>query len=72
MLKISLGAVIGAVATGGTAWAQTIYPLGRAEILAGSRFDFKVEIDGAVAGEPLTVTIGGRVMATALGLGMSQ
>ena len=29
--------------------AQTIYPLDRAEILAGARFDLKVEFPGAPA-----------------------
>ena len=36
-----------AVARGGVAHAQTIYPLTRAEILAGAKFDLKVEFPGA-------------------------
>ena len=34
---------------GGSAVAQTIYPINRAEILEGSRFDFKVEFPNAPA-----------------------
>jgi len=37
----------------------TIYPLTRAEILAGSRFDLKVEFPGAVKPEDIHVTING-------------
>ena len=37
---------------GATAQAQTIYPIDRAEILAGSRFDLKVEFPGAPAQPP--------------------
>ena len=29
-------------------YAQTVYPIDRAEFLAGSRFDFKVEFPGLV------------------------
>ena len=43
----------------GTAEAQTIYPLNRAEILAGSRFDFKVEFPGAPPAPAIHVTIDG-------------
>ena len=42
-----LAAICLAVAVAPSAYAQTIYPLNRAEILAGSRFDFKVEFPGA-------------------------
>lgn len=40
--------------------AQTIYPIARAEILAGSRFDFKVEFPGASAPAEIKVTVNGR------------
>jgi alkaline phosphatase len=39
--------------------AQTIYPLNRAEILAGSHFDLKVEFPGAPPPTSLRVTING-------------
>jgi alkaline phosphatase len=50
-----------------SASAQTIYPLSRAEILAGSKFDFKVEFDGAPAAADIKVTINGRDVAQVLG-----
>src|SRR5579872_3377546 len=54
------------VATG-TADAQTIYPLNRAEILAGSRFDLKVEFPAAPPAAALRVTINGADAASVAG-----
>ena len=45
--------------------AQTIYPLTRAEILAGAKFDFKVEFPGNVAAPDIKVTVNGRDAAAA-------
>lgn len=56
-----------AVASTLPASAQTIYPISRAEILAGSRFDLKVEFDGAPAAADLKVAINGRDAAQVLG-----
>ena len=67
MIRSVLGAVVATVATVGSAWAQAIYPLDRAEILAGAMFDFKVEVDGSVAADALSVTINGRPVAEVLG-----
>jgi alkaline phosphatase len=39
------------------ALAQTIYPIDRAEILVGARFDFKVEFPGVVAPDKIEVTV---------------
>src|SRR3954470_7890578 len=39
--------------------AQTIYPLDRAEILAGAKFDLKVEFPGAPAKSAVRVTLNG-------------
>ncbi|MEZ0302999.1 MAG: alkaline phosphatase [Hyphomicrobiaceae bacterium] len=47
--------------------AQTIYPISRAEILAGSKFDLKVEFDGAPAAADIKVAINGRDAAQVLG-----
>jgi alkaline phosphatase len=47
--------------------AQTIYPMSRAEILAGSKFDLKVEFDGGPAAAEIKVAINGRDAAQALG-----
>jgi len=51
-----------------TAHAQTIYPLDRAEILAGAKFDVKVEFPGAPAQGAVSVTINGvdAAVATAM------
>lgn len=64
-----LPAIIAAVAvvSGQPVVAQTIYPLGRAEILAGSMFDFKVEFPGEVAAGDVKVTVNGRDAAEAFG-----
>ena len=47
--------------------AITIYPIDRAQILAGSRFDLKVEFDGVVAASDTKITIDGRDPAAMLG-----
>src|SRR5215475_1151600 len=49
------------------ALAQTIYPIDRAELLVGARFDFKVEFAGSLAAGDLKVTLNGRDAAQALG-----
>ena len=47
--------------------AQTIYPIDRAEILAGGKFDLKVEFPGAPASAATKVTINGEDAAKVLG-----
>jgi alkaline phosphatase len=47
------------VLLGGGAEALTIYPVDRAEILAGSKFDLKVEFDGVVASGDVRVAVNG-------------
>ena len=47
--------------------AQTIFPLNRAEILAGSHFDFKVEFAGLVDPAQVKVTINGQEYPKVLG-----
>jgi alkaline phosphatase len=47
--------------------AQTIYPLNRAEILVGGRFDLKVEFPGSPAQSAVKVTINGEDAATVTG-----
>ncbi len=49
------------------AHAQTIYPLTRAEILAGAKFDFKVEFPGRPPQADVKVTINGRDAADVFG-----
>ena len=62
---ISLAAILGLVTV--SAQAQTIYPLNRAEILAGTRFDLKVEFPGAPEQAAVRVTINGQDAATVTG-----
>ena len=50
-----------------SAFGQTIYPLNRAEILSGSRFDFKVEFPGSPARDAVSVTINGEDAVKLLG-----
>ena len=58
-ITVALGAV--------PAGAITIYPIDRAQILAGSRFDLKVEFDAVIAVADAKVTIDGVDPPTALG-----
>jgi alkaline phosphatase len=62
---ICLGAAL--VLAAFTADAQTIYPLNRAEILAGTRFDLKVEFPEAPAAATVRVTINGEDAVALLG-----
>jgi alkaline phosphatase len=55
------------LAAAGAAGAQTIYPLNRAEILAGARFDLKVEFPGAPLAAAIHVTIDGADAASVAG-----
>jgi alkaline phosphatase len=52
---------------GAAANAQTIYPLDRADILAGGKFDFKVEFPGTPEQAGVKVTINGQDAAKVLG-----
>src|SRR5262247_80622 len=53
--------------TGFAAQGQTIYPIDRAEILTGARFDFKVEFPGLVDEKDIAITINGEDYGKALG-----
>jgi alkaline phosphatase len=55
-----LGSCLVAIAGVLPATAQTVYPLDRAEILAGSKFDLKVEIPATLGVENIVVKINGR------------
>lgn len=65
-IGMALGLALASLLAGG-ADAQTIYPVNRAEILAGSRFDVKVEFPGAPPGDTVKVTINGQDPAAVLG-----
>jgi alkaline phosphatase len=47
--------------------AQTIYPIDRAEILTGARFDFKVEFSGLADPSKVSVSVNGEDYAKAFG-----
>ncbi len=47
------------------AQAQTIYPVDQAQILAGARFDFKVELPERVAQGDIRITVNGADYAAA-------
>ncbi|MFN3622568.1 MAG: alkaline phosphatase [Hyphomicrobium sp.] len=66
MLPI-IRAAVALVLLAPAASGQTIYPIDRAEILAGARFDLKVEFPGAVPGADIKVTINGEDAAKLLG-----
>jgi alkaline phosphatase len=65
---ILLGGALAMVSMG-CAQAQTIYPLDRAEILAGAKFDLKVEFPDAPAEAAVRVAINGRDAASVVGKG---
>src|SRR5215813_3785339 len=58
-LAISMG--------GSAAHAQTVYPIDRADILVGARFDFKVEFAGLADPTKVSVTLNGKDHAELLG-----
>jgi alkaline phosphatase len=66
---VCLGVALAALASAGE--AQTIYPLDRAEILAGAKFDLKVEFPGSPAQGAVRVTINGTDAATTTAKGAS-
>jgi alkaline phosphatase len=51
----------------GEARAGAIYPIDRASVLAGSRFDLKVEFDQVVSQQDIRVTVGGVPAETVFG-----
>src|SRR5712692_8738720 len=63
---VCLGTTLFLIATG-AAQSQTIYPLNRAEILAGSKFDLKVEFPGAPPAAAVRVSINGADAASVIG-----
>ena len=62
-----LSAVLFATVFATSSYAQTIFPLTQADILAGSRFDFKVEFDAVVDAAQVKVSINGQDYSKVLG-----
>ena len=65
-MRVAIGLVL-AAALAGPAHAQVVFPLDRAEILAGSKFDLKVELPDVVDPARVRVTVNGQDHAAALG-----
>jgi alkaline phosphatase len=65
---VAAAALLAAGALAGSpSQAQTVYPIDRAEILAGARFDFKVEFPGLVNAQEIAVTVNGEDYTKAFG-----
>ena len=67
MIKPFAAATFLVLLAGHPAVAQTIYPIDRAAILAGARFDFKVEFPDRIDPANLKVTVNGEDHAAAFG-----
>ena len=65
--RFRFSAAIGFLLAATGAQAQTVYPLDRAEMLVGAKFDFKVEFAGLVKPADVTITINGQDYAKLLG-----
>jgi alkaline phosphatase len=59
MRKVLAAAVLAALVAAAPSQAQTVYPIDRADILVGSRFDFKVEFAGLADPAKISVTLNG-------------
>ena len=67
MIKHFAAASLMVLASASSILAQTVYPIDRAEILAGARFDFKVEFSDRVDPAKLKVTVNGEDHAAVFG-----
>ena len=67
MTKLVAAISLAILVSGPPAVAQTVYPIDRAEILSGARFDFKVEFPDRVDPAKLKVTLNGEDHAAVFG-----
>lgn len=67
-MRVAVIGLMAALLASGSAGAQVVYPLDRAEILAGSRFDLKVEFPAVADPARVRVTINGQDHAAANGV----
>jgi alkaline phosphatase len=65
VLAAAAGIAIAMAASAGS--AQTVYPIDRADILSGARFDFKVEFAGLADPAKISVTLNGQDYAQVFG-----
>lgn len=66
-MRMIFAALAATTILAGAAQAATVYPLDRATILAGSPFDFKVELSKQVKPEDIKITVNGQDYKTVLG-----
>ena len=66
-MRMIFAALAATTILAGAAQAATVYPLDRATILAGSPFDFKVELGKQVKAEDINITVNGQNYKTVLG-----
>ena len=66
-MRVAVIGLVAALVMPGAASAQVLYPIDRAEILAGSRFDLKVEFPAVADPARVRVTINGQDHAATLG-----
>jgi alkaline phosphatase len=64
---LAAAAGIAIVMAASTGFAQTVYPIDRADILSGARFDFKVEFAGLVDPAKVSITLNGKDYAQVFG-----
>ena len=69
VMRTAIFAAFVATAAAMPAHATTVYPIDRADILAGAKFDFKVEFDGVADPAKVKVTINGKDYASVIGAG---
>lgn len=67
IMKNSVTIALALALSSAPAFAQAIYPIDRADILAGATFDFKVEFPGLVDPTNIKVTVNGADHASAFG-----
>ncbi|MDB5577255.1 MAG: hypothetical protein JWR80_2431 [Bradyrhizobium sp.] len=67
MIKHFAAASLAVLFSASSVVAQTVYPIDRAEILAGAKFDFKVEFPDRVDPAKLKVTVNGEDYAAVFG-----
>ena len=65
VLAAAAGIAIAMAASAGS--AQTVYPIDRADILSGARFDFKVEFAGLADASRISITLNGKDYAQVFG-----
>ena len=65
VLAAAAGIAIAMAASAGS--AQTVYPIDRADILSGARFDFKVEFAGLADPSKISITLNGKDFAQVFG-----